>query len=122
MKLREFGRNVQMMLNYCKKLEDRDERNALARSIVRIMANINPISYRRGRLPAKALGPPDAPCRLRSSALFLLNIPVPQRARSTRPDAIPHPSFAFPQYAITWSYRLSAWQNKDEKYVTPDPQ
>jgi hypothetical protein len=43
MKLREFGRNVQMMLNYCKKLEDRDERNALARSIVRIMANINPI-------------------------------------------------------------------------------
>ncbi len=43
MKLREFGRNVQMMLNYCKKLEDRDERNALARYIVRIMANINPI-------------------------------------------------------------------------------
>jgi hypothetical protein len=42
MKLREFGRNVQMMLNYLKKLEDRDERNALARSIVRIMANINP--------------------------------------------------------------------------------
>jgi hypothetical protein len=42
MKLREFGRNVQMMLNYCKKLEDRDERNALARYIVRIMANINP--------------------------------------------------------------------------------
>jgi Domain of unknown function (DUF4290) len=43
MKLREFGRNVQMMLNYCKKLDEREERNALARSIVRIMANINPI-------------------------------------------------------------------------------
>jgi Domain of unknown function (DUF4290) len=42
-KLREFGRNVQMMTNYLKKLEERDERNALARSIVRIMANINPI-------------------------------------------------------------------------------
>ncbi len=42
-KLREFGRNVQMMLNICKELPDRDERNALARSIVRIMANINPI-------------------------------------------------------------------------------
>lgn len=43
MKLREFGRNVQMMLNYCKELEDKDERNALARTIVRIMANINPV-------------------------------------------------------------------------------
>lgn len=42
MKLREFGRNVQMMLDYCKELPDRDERNALARTIVRIMANINP--------------------------------------------------------------------------------
>lgn len=42
MKLREFGRNVQMMLDYAKKLEDRDERNALARTIVKIMANINP--------------------------------------------------------------------------------
>jgi Domain of unknown function (DUF4290) len=42
MKLREFGRNVQMMLDYCKKLPDREERNALARTIVRIMAHINP--------------------------------------------------------------------------------
>lgn len=43
MKLREFGRNVQMMVNYCKRLPDIEERNALARSIVRIMANINPV-------------------------------------------------------------------------------
>ena len=42
MKLREFGRNVEMMVAYCKKLPDRLERNALARTIVRIMANINP--------------------------------------------------------------------------------
>ncbi len=42
MKLREFGRNVQMMLDYCKTLPDREERNALARTIVRIMAHINP--------------------------------------------------------------------------------
>lgn len=42
MKLREFGRNVEMMVAYCKRLSDRTERNALARTIVRIMANINP--------------------------------------------------------------------------------
>lgn len=40
--LREFGRNIQMMVNYCKTLTDRDERNALAHEIVRIMSNINP--------------------------------------------------------------------------------
>lgn len=42
LKLREYGRNVQMMVNYCKTLEDRDERNALCRDIVRIMASMNP--------------------------------------------------------------------------------
>jgi hypothetical protein len=42
MKLREFGRNVQMMVDYCKTLDDRNERNALARTVVKIMANINP--------------------------------------------------------------------------------
>lgn len=42
MKLREFGRNVEMMVAYCKELPDAVERNVLARTIVRIMANINP--------------------------------------------------------------------------------
>lgn len=42
MKLREYGRNIQMMVGYCRKLEDRDERNALAREIVRIMGYMIP--------------------------------------------------------------------------------
>ena len=42
LKLREYGRNIQMMVEYAKKLDDRDERNALVHDIVRIMANINP--------------------------------------------------------------------------------
>ena len=42
MKLREFGRNIEMMVAYCKELPDPAERNILARTIVRIMANINP--------------------------------------------------------------------------------
>lgn len=41
--LREYGRNVQMMVAYCKTLENRDERNVLSREIVRIMSNMNPI-------------------------------------------------------------------------------
>lgn len=42
LELREYGRNVQMMVAYCKTLENRDERNVLAREIVRIMSNMNP--------------------------------------------------------------------------------
>ena len=42
LKLREYGRNVQMMVNYAKTLKDDVERNVLCREIVRIMGNINP--------------------------------------------------------------------------------
>lgn len=41
-KLREYGRNVQEMVKYCKILPDDHERNVLAREIIRIMANMNP--------------------------------------------------------------------------------
>jgi hypothetical protein len=86
MKLREFGRNVQMMLNYCKQLEDRDERNALARSIVRIMANINPIVQQEADYEQKLWD------HLLHLADYELDIDMPaeftravQTARNTRP-------------------------------------
>lgn len=42
LKLREYGRNVQMMVSYAKTLKDDVERNVLCREIIRIMGNINP--------------------------------------------------------------------------------
>ncbi len=42
LKLREYGRNVQMMVKYAKTLEDDVERNVLCTEIIRIMGNINP--------------------------------------------------------------------------------
>lgn len=39
--LREYGRNVQMMVKYAKALEDRNERNVLSHEIVRIMSGMN---------------------------------------------------------------------------------
>lgn len=42
LKLREYGRNVQMMVAYAKGLTDDGERNVLCHEIVRIMGNINP--------------------------------------------------------------------------------
>ncbi len=42
LKLREYGRNVQMMVEVAKTIKDNEERNALVGEIVRIMAAINP--------------------------------------------------------------------------------
>ncbi len=40
--LPEYGRNVQKMVLHAMSLEDREERNRCAQSIVQVMANINP--------------------------------------------------------------------------------
>ena len=40
--LPEYGRNIQMMVDYIKAVKDRDERNKLAQSIIAIMGNLNP--------------------------------------------------------------------------------
>jgi len=40
--LPEYGRNIQKMVNHVKTIEDRDERNRLAKAIIQIMGNMNP--------------------------------------------------------------------------------
>lgn len=40
--LPEYGRNIHMMVDYIKSIEDRDERTRLAHSIVAVMGNLNP--------------------------------------------------------------------------------
>ena len=42
MDLPEYGRNVQKMVDHIKTIEDRDERNKAARTIISIMGNLNP--------------------------------------------------------------------------------
>lgn len=42
MALPEYGRNVQKMIDYIKTIDDRDERNRAARTIIKIMGNLNP--------------------------------------------------------------------------------
>ena len=42
MTLPEYGRNVQKMVDHVKTIEDRDERNRAARTIIQIMGNLNP--------------------------------------------------------------------------------
>jgi hypothetical protein len=40
--LPEYGRNIQMMVDYIKSVEDRTERNRLANAVVAVMGNLNP--------------------------------------------------------------------------------
>ncbi len=42
MSLPEYGRNVQKMVDHIKTIEDREERNRAARTIIQIMGNLNP--------------------------------------------------------------------------------
>lgn len=38
----EYGRNIQVMIEHCVKIEDREERNKCARAIIQIMGQLNP--------------------------------------------------------------------------------
>jgi hypothetical protein len=40
--LPEYGRNIQKMVNHLKTIEDRDERNKAARTVIAVMGNLNP--------------------------------------------------------------------------------
>ena len=38
----EYGRNIQVMIDHCITIEDRDERNKCARAIIQVMGQLNP--------------------------------------------------------------------------------
>ncbi len=40
--LPEYGRNIQKMVNHLKTIEDREERNRAARTVIGVMGNLNP--------------------------------------------------------------------------------
>ncbi len=42
LRLREYGRNVQSMVEYAKSIEDKDRRSRVIKEIVRIMVNLHP--------------------------------------------------------------------------------
>lgn len=42
LRIREYGRNIQNMVNYCKTIEDKEYRSRVAKEIVRMMVDLNP--------------------------------------------------------------------------------
>ena len=39
--IREYGRNIQKMIDYCIAIEDREQRNLTAHAIVKVMTQMN---------------------------------------------------------------------------------
>ena len=87
--LPEYGRNIQQMVDYCKTIENRDERNACARAIIESMGNLFPALRESDESKAKLWD------HLAIMADFELDIDFPvevvrRESLDTRPDAIPY--------------------------------
>lgn len=89
MALPEYGRNVQKMVDHLKTIEDREERNRAAKTIIQIMGNLNPQIRDTGDFRHKLWD------HLAIIAGFDLNIdtpyPLPQLSKlSEKPKPIPY--------------------------------
>jgi hypothetical protein len=89
MALPEYGRNVQKMVDHIKTIEDRDERNRAAKTIISIMGNLNPHLRDQGDFKHKLWD------HLSLIADFELDIdspyPVPEREKFVeKPKTVPY--------------------------------
>lgn len=119
----EYGRNVQNMINYAKRIELRDERNLAARAIIDVMGQLNP-----------HLRDVEDYTHKLWTHLFIMSefeidvdspypIPEPETLRE-RPKVMNYPKNKikyghFGHYAETMIQKSSAVKDKDEKeYLT----
>jgi hypothetical protein len=89
MALPEYGRNVQKMVDHIKTIEDRDERNRAAKTIIQVMGNLNPHLRDEGDFRHKLWD------HLALIADFELEIdspyPVPERTKFVeKPNQVPY--------------------------------
>jgi hypothetical protein len=89
MALPEYGRNVQKMVDHVKSIEDRDERNRAAKTVIQIMGNLNPHLRDEGDFKHKLWD------HLALIADFDLDIdspyPIPERTKFVeKPNQIPY--------------------------------
>lgn len=87
----EYGRNIQVMIDYCVTIEDREERNKCARAIIQIMGQLNPHLRDIADFTHKLWD------HLFLISKFKLDVdsPYPKpnaEAFSTKPDSVPYPS------------------------------
>ncbi|MCB9185996.1 MAG: DUF4290 domain-containing protein [Flavobacteriales bacterium] len=86
----EYGRNIQKMIEFAKTIADRDERNRAAKSIIKVMGQVNPYLKANEDLTHKLWD------HMFIISDFELDVdsPFPKPLREdfqTRPDRIPYP-------------------------------
>jgi|APIni6443716594_1056825.scaffolds.fasta_scaffold56858_1 hypothetical protein len=89
--IREYGRNTQKLIQYCISIEDKDKRTAFAKTIIQIMAQINPAARESGDFRHKLWD------HLHIMAEFKLDVDAPYPLPSqdiliARPDKIKYHS------------------------------
>lgn len=90
MQIPEYGRNIQKMIEYAKTIEDKDERNRAAKSIIKVMGQVNPYLKNNEDLTHKLWDH----MFIISDFDFDVDSPFPKPLREdfeTGPDRIPYP-------------------------------
>lgn len=88
--LPQYGRTMQDMVDYCCSLEDRDERQACAETIVGIMATINPAVKQQANYQVKLWHQLAQMSKYQLDIDYPVEIPTPSEL-AEKPKHVPYP-------------------------------
>jgi hypothetical protein len=117
MAISEYGRNVERMIEYCLTIKDKEERSRCARTVVRVMAILNPQMREYADFEHKLWD------HLHIMADYNLDVdgpyPKPERAKmDSKPERVPYPQsdIRFKHYGkILEDLIKKAMEEKDDK-------
>ena len=119
MQIPEYGRNIQKMIEYAKTIEDKEERNRAANSIIKVMGQVNPYLKNNEDLTHKLWDH----MFIISGFDFDVDSPFPKPLKEdfeTGPDKIPYPEneIAYRHYGRVIEQmikKVAAEENEEER-------
>ena len=119
MQIPEYGRNIQKMIEFTKTIENKDERNLAAKSIIKVMGQVNPALKNQEGLTHKIWDH----MFIISGFDFDVDSPFPKPLKEDfelGPDPIPYPD-SVPRYrhygkvVIGMAKKVAAEENEEER-------
>ena len=119
MQIPEYGRNIQKMIEFAKTIEDKEERNKAAKSIIKVMGQVNPALKNLEGLTHKIWDH----MFIISGFDFDVDSPFPKPLKEDfelGPDQIPYPD-SVPRYrhygkvVIQMAKKVAAEENEEER-------